>query len=363
MSPSEAPLNNISPSPIMQMATGFWVSKTLMTAVELGVFTKISAYEKDNDSKSLTLGEFQNIIGIEERRPAEAFTTALVSLGLLKLNKNNNGEKTFANSEVSSMFLDKSKSTYIGDVVTMFDERLYKRWDKLLQALKTNKPIGEKQGEDIESIFDKAKSNQEIEQLQKFTRAMYGVSLGPAMALAKNVDFSKHKKMMDIGGGSGVYAIQVVAKSANNMSAVVLDSKPVCHVANGYIQQYNLQDKVQTMTFDFFKDQLPNDCDVAFLSHVLHIFDRDKNITLLRKIYDSLPNENGIIIISEWLLNDEKTGPIPSALMGLTMIVENSGGRGYSYSEILQMLTEVGFKNIERRPLIEPAEIVIGYKK
>jgi ubiquinone/menaquinone biosynthesis C-methylase UbiE len=245
----------------------------------------------------------------------------------------------------------------------MFDERLYKRWDKLSEALNTNKPIGEKQGEDIESVFDKAKSNLEVEQLQKFTNAMYGISIGPAMTLAKNVDFSKHKKMMDIGGGSGVYAIQVVANNPNNMSAVVLDSKPVCQVADGYIKQYNLQDKVQTMTFDFFNDQLPNDCEVAFLSHIVHIFDKDKNITLLKKIYESLPNENGIIIISEWLLNDEKTGPITSALMGLTMIIENSGGRGYSYSEISQMLTEVGFKNIEKRPLIEPAEIVIGYKK
>ena len=344
MSPLESPPNNISPSPIMQMATGFWVSKTLMTAVELGVFTKISAYQKDSDSKSMTMREFQKIIGIEESRPAEAFTTALVSLGLLKVNKNKNGEKVFANSEVSSMFLDKSKSTYIGDVIAMFDERLYKRWDKLSEALKTNKPIGERQGEDIESIFDE-------------------VSIAPAMALAKNVDFSNHKKMMDIGGGSGVYAIQVVANSPNNMSAVVLDSKPVCQVADGYIKQYNLQNKVQTMTFDFFKDQLPNDCDVAFLSHVIHIFDKDKNITLLKKIHDSLSNENGVIIISEWLLNDEKTGHISSALMGLTMVIENSKGRGYSYSEISQMLTEAGFKNIEKRPLIEPAEIVIGYKK
>jgi hypothetical protein len=154
MSSSEAHLNNISPSPIMRMATGFWVSKTLMTAVELGVFTKISAYQNVNDSKSMTLREFQNIIGIEESRPAEAFTTALVSLGLLKVIKNNNGEKAFTNSEISSMFLDKSKSTYIGDVIAMFDERLYKGWDKLSEALKTNKPIGEKQGEDIESIFD-----------------------------------------------------------------------------------------------------------------------------------------------------------------------------------------------------------------
>jgi 3-hydroxy-5-methyl-1-naphthoate 3-O-methyltransferase len=359
MSPLESPPNNISPSSIMQMATGFWVSKTLMTAIELGVFTKISAYH----NQSMTLKEFQNIIGVEEIRPAEAFTTALVSLGLLKVNKNNNGEKAFANSEVSSKFLDKTKSTYIGDVIAMFDERSYKSWDKLLEALKTNKPIGEEQGGDIESIFDKARSNQEVEQVQKFTHAMHGISIGPAMALAKNVDFSNHKKMMDIGGGSGVYAIQVVTNIHNNMSAVVLDSKPVCQVAAQYIQQYNLQHKIQTMTFDFFKDQLPNDCDVAFLSHVIHIFDRDKNIILLKKIYDSLPSESGMILISEWLLNDEKTGPIASALMGLTMIIENRGGRSYSYSEISQMLIEVGFKNIEKRPLIEPAEIVIGYKK
>lgn len=131
----------------------------------------------------MTMREFQNIIGIEESRPAEAFTTALVSLGLLKVNMNKNGERTFANSEISSMFLDKGKSKYIGDVVSMFDERLYKRWDKLSQALKTNKPIEEKQVADIESLFDKAKSSQEVEQVQKFTHAMYGISIGPAMAL------------------------------------------------------------------------------------------------------------------------------------------------------------------------------------
>jgi len=224
----------------MQMATRFWVSKTLMTAVELGVFTKISAYQGHANSKSMTLREFQNIIGIAESRPAEAFTTALVSLGLLKVIKNKNGEKAFANSEISSMYLDKSKSTYIGDVIAMFDERLYKRCDNLSEALEANKPSGEEQGEDIERIFDKAKSYQEVEQLQKFTHAMHGDSIAPAMALSKNVDFSDHKKMMDIGGGSGVYAIEVVANSPNNMSAVVLDSKPVCEVADGYIKKIQL---------------------------------------------------------------------------------------------------------------------------
>lgn len=167
---------------------------------------------------------------------------------------------------------------------------------------------------------------------------------------------------MDIGGGSGVYAIQVVVNNPGNMSAV-LDSKPVCQVASEYIQQFNLLDKVQTMEFDFFNDQMPNDCDVAFLSHIIHIFDGEKNIALLKKIHDSLPSEKGMIIISEWLLNDEKTGPVPSALMGLNMIIENSRGRSYSNHEVSQMLTEAGFKNIEKRSLVEPAEIVMGYKR
>jgi len=356
-------INETTPSALMQMATGFWVSKTLMTAVELEIFTKISSHQKDRNVESITLKELQEITGIRDSRPAEAFTTALVSLGLLNANKDTNGEKTFSNSQLSSLFLDKGKSAYIGDVVAMFDERLYKRWDKLSEALTTNKPVGEEQGEDIESVFDKAKSNQDVDRVQKFTRAMYGISVGPAMALAKKVDFSNHKKMMDIGGGSGVYAIQVVVNNPSNMSAIVLDSKPVCQVANEYIQQFNLQNKVQTIDFDFFNDQMPDDCDVAFLSHIIHIFDREKNIALLKKVHDSLPSENGMIIISEWLLNDEKTGPVPSALMGLTMIIENNRGRSYSYDEVSQMLKEAGFKDIEKRRLVEPAEIIIGYKR
>jgi O-methyltransferase len=89
-----------------------------------------------------------------------------------------------------------------------------------LFSLKTNKPVEAAEEGDISAttIFDNAKSNQAIEQMQMFTRAMYGVSVGPAMALGKVFDFSNYKKMMDIGGGSGAYAIEVV-KAHPNMSA------------------------------------------------------------------------------------------------------------------------------------------------
>ena len=129
------------------------------------------------------------------------------------------------------------------------------------------------------------------------------------------------------------------------------------------IKQFSLENKIQTKVLDYFNQELPRDYDVALLSHIVHLYDEEKARALLKKVYDSLPSEHGIIIISEWLLNDEKTGPVPSALMSLNMIVELERGRNYSFAEISKILTDVGFRNIEKRSLAGPAEIVRGHKK
>jgi 3-hydroxy-5-methyl-1-naphthoate 3-O-methyltransferase len=365
---------HISPDPIFQMATGFWVSKTLMTAVELELFTKLSG------NRGVNIKELQGILGMEQR-PTEVFATALVSLGLLKLSNAvspppssssigdvNNNNRLYSNSELADKFLDKNKPTgYMGDFIIMLDKQFYDRWGRLVEALKNNSPVERAGSQDVQSVgsmFEQAKNNQASTeaQMQMFTHAMYGVSVIPAQALTKVFNFSEHKKMMDIGGGSGVYAIEAV-KENPNMSATVIDLEPACNVANEYIKKFHLQDKIRTEALDFFKQDLPTDCDVALLSHIIHFLDEEKDKILLRKIYHSLPEQNGVVLISEWLLKDEKTGPIPSAMLSLTMIVDQPVGRNYSFAEVSKMLTDVGFTNIERRPLAGPAEVVIGYKK
>lgn len=122
----------LSPDPIFQMATGFWVSKTLMSALELEIFSKLSGY------KAVTIKELQKILGLQDR-PTEVFATALVSLGLLKVAGHHNSEdRRYLNSELAETFLDKDKpSSYMGDFVTMLDKQFYKRWDRLIEALKT----------------------------------------------------------------------------------------------------------------------------------------------------------------------------------------------------------------------------------
>jgi hypothetical protein len=370
----KTPQQHISPDPIFQMATGFWVSKTLMTAVELELFTKLSG------NRGVNIKELQGILGMEQR-PTEVFATALVSLGLLKLSNAvspppssssigdvNNNNRLYSNSELADKFLDKNKPTgYMGDFIIMLDKQFYDRWGRLVEALKNNSPVERAGSQDVQSVgsmFEQAKNNQASTeaQMQMFTHAMYGVSVIPAQALTKVFNFSEHKKMMDIGGGSGVYAIEAV-KENPNMSATVIDLEPACNVANEYIKKFHLQDKIRTEALDFFKQDLPTDCDVALLSHIIHFLDEEKDKILLRKIYHSLPEQNGVVLISEWLLNDEKTGPIPSAMLSLTMIVDQPVGRNYSFAEVSKMLTDVGFTNIERRPLAGPAEVVIGYKK
>jgi hypothetical protein len=346
---------SVSPEPIFQIVTGFWASKALMAAVELELFTKLSG------GKQMTLKELQQALEMKAR-PTDVFASALASLGLLQVTKKKEGsERLFANTPISEMFLDKSKASYMGEIITMFDKRLYKAWDKLVESLKSNKPVDAADGGGAETIFDQAKSKQAVEEIQKFTHAMQGVSIGPAMQLPKAYDFSKHRRMMDIGGGSGVYAIQVV-KANPHITATVLDLEPVCQMAEQYIKIHNLQDKVKTKPLDFFKEDIPTGYDVAFLSLILHDYSEEKGIALLKKIYNSLANDDGVVVISEWLINDDKTGPPASALMGLNMVIETYGGKNYSYAEIADMLKQAGFKRTEKRPLTAPAEIVIGYK-
>ena len=177
---AEEPANTppTSPDPIFQIATGFWASKALMAAVELELFTKLSG------GKQMTLKELQQTLEMKER-PTDVFASALASLGLLQFTRKKDGERVVANSPVSQIFLDKSKASYMGDIITMFDKRLYKAWDKLVESLKSNKPVNAADGGGAESIFDQAKSKHAIEEIQKFTHAMHGVSIGPAMQLPR----------------------------------------------------------------------------------------------------------------------------------------------------------------------------------
>ena len=131
-----------------------------MAAVELELFTKLSG------GKQMKLNELQKALGMEVR-PTAVFASALSSLGLLQITKTGVGsESLFANSPISEMFLDKSKDSYMGDIISMFDKCLYKAWDKLIESLQTNKPVSAADGGGAETLFDRQNQNRHSKRLR-----------------------------------------------------------------------------------------------------------------------------------------------------------------------------------------------------
>src|SRR5437764_2491635 len=286
----------ITPIPLMQMATAFWAFKTLSTAVEMDLFTHLA-------TSPMAASETAQWFRIHER-PAEMLLTGCAGLGLLG---KENGR--YSNTPLANKFLVRGSRYYFGGFVSMLNRRLYSGWDKLPEAVSTNRPTRwnpDKQA----SLFEGADPSM----MQTFWQAMHSLSTFTARALAEHVDFSKFRRLLDVGGGSAAFDIELCL-AYPNLSATVYDLPFVTEIAAERIAEAGLSNRISTHAGDFFADPTyPSSHDVMLLSMIMHDWSEQENRAILRKCYEALP-PGGAVVISELLVNDEKTGPAPAALM------------------------------------------------
>jgi len=314
----------VSPVPLMQLSTSFWAFKTLAAAHELDLFTRLSAGE------GMTIEEVAGEYGIDTR-PAEMLLTGCAALGLL----GKAGER-YTNTALADEYLVKGKPYYFGGFVEMLDKRLYAGWGKLVEAIRTNRPTTWDPATQ-KSLFE----GEDPAMLELFWGAMHSLSTFTARALGEAVDFSPFERLLDVGGGSGAYDIEL-CKRYPQLRATVHDLPFVGEIAARKVEESGLSQRIQTVGGDFFADPaLPEGHDVILLSMILHDWNEEHNREILRKCYDALPSGGGIVI-SELLVNDEKTGPPPAALMSLNMLIETEG-RNYTPAEYSSWLDETGF--------------------
>ena len=318
----------VSPLPLMQLSIGFWSFKALAAANELDLFARLAGTD------GRTIDELAEMLNVDQR-PAEMLVTACASLGLLE-----GRDGRYLNSALAEEFLVPGKAYHFGGWVQMLDRRLYPAWSRLTEAVRTNRPTSWNPDEQAH-IFD----SEDPELLTLFWEAMHSLSTLTARELGAHVDLSAATALLDVGGGSGAYDIEL-SRRYPHLRATVFELPRVCEIASKKISAAGYEDRITVTPGDFLTDpELPAGHDLVLLSMIMHDWTPEQDLAILRKCYAALP-PGGRIVISELLVNDEKTGPPAAALMSLNMLVETVG-RNYTAAEYEQWLHATGFVDVQ----------------
>jgi len=332
-----------SPELILQVGLGFWSSKTLLSAVEIGVFTELAKGPAD-------LETLQGRLGLH-RRSARDLLDALVALGFLRRAGGN-----YSNTPATDFYLDRRKPSYLGGMLEMANQRLYGFWGHLTEALRTGQPQNEAKGGG-QSLF--AALYADPARLKSFLSAMTGLSRGANVAIARQFPFARYKTFADIGTAQGDTAVQV-ALAHSHLTGIGYDLAGVASIFEEYVERNGLSKRVRFQAGDFFADPLPK-ADVILMGHILHDWNLDEKTVLLRKAYDALP-DGGALIVYESIIDDDRSKNVFGLLMSLNMLIETHGGFDYTGQDCMDWMQQIGFRETRVEHLVGPDSMVVGIK-
>jgi O-methyltransferase domain/Dimerisation domain len=334
--------NAVTPANIFKLGFGFWESKTLLSAVELGLFTELAKGAADLNTLSRRLGLHD--------RSARDFLDALVALKLL-----DQQDGLYSNMADTDLFLDRAKPSYVGGLLEMANARLYESWGSLTEALKTgrNQNEAKKSGDVFAELYaDPAR-------LRLFLAAMSGVSLGAAQAIAAKFPWQDYKTFVDIGTAQGMVPV-TITRAHNHLSGAGYDLPEVKPVFEEFIAKHGMHERVKFLSGNFFADPLPT-ADVLIMGHILHDWDLPRKRMLLEKAHAALP-KGGALIVYEAIIDDERRQNAFGLLMSLNMLIETTGGFDFTGADCQAWMRDAGFSQTRVEPLAGPDSMVVAVK-
>jgi hypothetical protein len=333
----------LSPERILQTGLAFWPSKTLLSAIEIGVFTELARGPEQFAPLSGRLGLHP--------RSARDFLDTLTALGFLQ----RTGD-TYANTPETDLFLDERKPSYIGGILEMANHRLYPFWGHLTEALRTGLPQNElKSGGPgvFETLYaDPAR-------LKQFLAAMTGISHGANMTIGRAFPWKDYRTIVDVGTAQGDLAAQV-ALANPHLRGQGFDLQEVAPIFEEYIARVGVADRVTFAPGSFFDVPLPR-ADVVMMGHILHDWDLPTKQMLIGKAYDALP-AGGALIVYEAIIDDDRSKNAFGLMMSLNMLIETPGGFDYTGADCQGWMKAAGFTTTRVEPLVGPDSMVIGVK-
>jgi hypothetical protein len=298
-----------SPDRILQLGMGFWASKALLSAVELGVFSELAQGPLDGEALRERLGLHS--------RGARDFFDALVALGMLERT-----DGRYANTPETDLFLDRAKPTYVGALLEMSNARTYAAWAGLSDGLRTGRPqSSDSGGGDFSVLYaDPAR-------LRGFVQAMIPLSVATARVMAHKIPWAEYRTFVDVGTAAGAAPVQI-ALAHPHLTGGGFDLPPVGPLFEEYVAAHGLSDRLRFFPGDVLADPLPP-ADVLIMGHLLHGWDLESKRLALDKGYAALP-DGGRLIVYDAIIDDERRRNVFGLLMSLNMLIETPGGFDYT---------------------------------
>jgi hypothetical protein len=332
---------------ILEVGFGFWPAKVLLSAVELEVFTKL-------DAGPMTGEQLGRALALHPRGIWD-FLDALTALGFLDRDGDGAAAR-YKNTASTARFLSKNQPEYMGGILEMCSQRLFRFWGDLGEALKTGQPQNELKHAG-RSFFEVL--YEDPARLEQFMNAMRGISAANFQALAEKFDFSKYRTLCDVGGATGLLSTLVAARHPH-MHCASFDLPPVEPIAKRWIAKASLGDRVRAVSGNFLEQPLPR-ADVITMGMILHDWNLEKKQHLIRLAYEALP-PGGAFIAIENLIDDARRENAFGLMMSLNMLIEFGDAFDFTGADFWSWCRAVGFARYEVLPLAGACSAAIAYK-
>jgi hypothetical protein len=321
----------VTPESIMRIASGFMAAKHLFAANELGLFEALAESPATLEALAARTGLTQ--------RAARISADAMVALGLLE----RRGD-AYNNGEVAATFLAGRTQADLRPFLRFWDQISYPTWMRLAESLGKG-PSKE--------IFDLEPALQAVA-----SAGIEAILIGPASALAAGYDFQGHKRLLDVGGGTGSWCL-AAARRHEHLSATVFELPIVAEIARQRVAAAGLGDRVDVKAGDVQADELPGGHDVFLLANLIHYWSPAQNLELLSKVR-AAASRGARLLLADFWTNRTHTEPTMAALMAGEFAAHLKDGDVYSVDEITQWLPEAGWRFVEHKPLSGPVSLVVA---
>ena len=318
MPPETPPLTR---EQIRGTAYAFQESRILLTAYEIGLFTALGSGRHTSAGIASLLGT--------DPRATDRLMNALCAMGLLE---KENGR--FSNSQGARECLVRDSPGYLGGL--MHTVHLWDSWTTLTEAVRRGTSVRLRRVDQKEEQWRSA-----------FIAAMHDRAVRQAPAVVGQIDLSKVARVLDVGGGSGAYAMAFVRAKAG-ISATVFDLPDVIPLTRTYIEREGLSQSVATVPGDYLKDSLGKDFDIVFLSAIVHSNSPSENAELILKCVRAL-RPGGRVVVQDFIMDEERLTPSPGAIFALNMLVGTESGDTYTEAEVSGWMTAAGLSGVSRQ--------------